>query len=68
MCNYIRYLADRRLNQLGLKALYNIDKNPIPWIDEITSNVELANFFDARVTEYSRGSLSGNWNDAFGDE
>jgi ribonucleoside-diphosphate reductase beta chain len=64
---YIRYLADRRLNQLGLKELYNVNKNPLPWVDEITSNVELANFFDARVTEYSRGSLSGDWGDAFSE-
>jgi ribonucleoside-diphosphate reductase beta chain len=64
---YIRYLADRRLNQLGLDEIYLVEKNPLPWVDELTSNVELANFFEARVTEYSKGSLTGNWDDAFTD-
>lgn len=62
---YIRYLADRRLNQLGLKELFNVSVNPMPWVDEITSNVELANFFEARVTEYSKSSLTGTWEEAF---
>ena len=30
---YIRYIADRRLTQLGLPQLYNIEKNPLPWMD-----------------------------------
>jgi ribonucleoside-diphosphate reductase beta chain len=62
---YIRYLADRRLNQLGFESIYLVEKNPIPWIDEVTSNVEFANFFEARVTEYSKASTTGSWSDAF---
>jgi ribonucleoside-diphosphate reductase beta chain len=62
---YIRYLADRRLNSLGLPSLYNVDNNPLVWVDEITSNVELANFFESRVTEYSKSSMTGTWDEAF---
>lgn len=62
---YIRYLADRRLNQLGLKEVYMIHENPLPWIDEMTGNVEFANFFESRVTEYSRAATTGSWDDAF---
>jgi ribonucleoside-diphosphate reductase beta chain len=62
---YIRYLADRRLNQLGFNSIYLVEKNPLPWIDEVTSNVEFANFFDARVTEYSKSSTTGTWDEAF---
>ncbi len=62
---YIRYLADRRLMQLGLKEIYMIEANPLPWVDEITSNVEFANFFEARVTEYSKAATTGTWDDAF---
>lgn len=58
---YIEYIADRRLIQLGLKANYNIDSNPLPWFDEITNGSNLQNFFEGRVTEYSVSGLTGEW-------
>jgi ribonucleoside-diphosphate reductase beta chain len=64
---YIRYIADRRLMQLGLKEIYLVDKNPLPWVDEIVNGVEHANFFESRVTEYSKAATTGTWEDAFGD-
>src|SRR3546814_3269416 len=33
---YIRYIADRRLGQLGLQPIYRSDKNPLPWLAAIT--------------------------------
>lgn len=63
--DYVRYLADRRLLQLGLKPNYGIKVNPLPWVDYMTAGVEHANFFEARATEYARGS-STNWDDFFG--
>ena len=65
--DYIRYIADRRLGQLGLKAVYNTGKNPLPWMDEIMNGVEHANFFEARATEYSRAATEGTWEEAFAD-
>lgn len=62
---YIRYIADRRLNQLGLKDIYMIDENPLPWLDEILNGVEHTNFFENRVTEYSKASTTGTWEDVF---
>jgi ribonucleoside-diphosphate reductase beta chain len=62
---YIRYIADRRLNQLGLKDIYMIDDNPLPWLDEILNGVEHTNFFENRVTEYSKASTTGTWEDVF---
>lgn len=62
---YIRYIADRRLNQLGLKEIYMIDDNPLPWLDEILNGVEHTNFFENRVTEYSKASTTGTWEDVF---
>jgi ribonucleoside-diphosphate reductase beta chain len=62
---YIRYIADRRLNQLGLKDIYMIDINPLPWLDEILNGVEHTNFFENRVTEYSKASTVGTWEDVF---
>lgn len=62
---YIRYIADRRLNQLGLKDIYMIDNNPLPWLDEILNGVEHTNFFENRVTDYSKASTTGTWEDVF---
>lgn len=58
---YIEYIADRRLIQLGLKANYGVETNPLPWFDEITNGSSLQNFFEGRVTEYSVSGLTGEW-------
>ncbi len=58
---YIRYIADWRLGQLGLPAVYGIKEHPLPWLTEITNGVEHANFFEARSTEYSKGATEGQW-------
>ncbi len=58
---YIRYIADWRLDQLGLPKVYGIDKHPLPWLTEILNGVEHANFFEARATEYSKGATQGDW-------
>ncbi|AUG88379.1 ribonucleoside diphosphate reductase small subunit [Vibrio phage Vp_R1] len=57
--NYIRYIADRRLGQLGFEPIYNIE-NPFPWLSWILSEGH-TNFFEQRVSEYSVGSLKGKW-------
>jgi ribonucleoside-diphosphate reductase beta chain len=62
---YIRYIADRRLNQLGLDAIYHIPRNPLPWLDEMLAAPEHTNFFENRVTEYAKAATQGTWDDAF---
>ena len=62
---YIRYIADRRLNQLGLNPLHHISANPLPWMDEMLNGVEHTNFFENRSTEYSRAATRGSWEEAF---
>jgi len=62
---YIRYIADRRLVQLGLNELYHVQDNPLPWLDDMLNAVEHANFFENRSTEYSRASTQGTWEEAF---
>ena len=62
---YIRFIADRRLQQLGLEPLYQIEKNPLPWLDEMLNAVEHTNFFENRSTEYSRASTEGTWEEAW---
>jgi len=62
---YIRYIADRRLMQLGLQSVYRIEKNPLPWMEEMLNGVEHANFFENRSTEYSKAATRGTWEEAF---
>ena len=60
--------ADRRLTQLGLNPLYHVDRNPLPWLDDMLNAVEHANFFENRSTEYSKASTIGTWEEAFADQ
>ena len=62
---YIRYIADNRLNQLGIDPIYNVGKNPLPYMDEMLNSLEHANFFESRATEYSRAATQGTWDEAF---
>jgi len=52
---YIRYIADRRLEKLGLKKLFPNATNPFPWMSEIIDLRKEKNFFETRVTEYQTG-------------
>ena len=55
---YVQYIADRRLERIGLKAQYR-SKNPFPWMSETIDLGKEKNFFETRVTEYqSSSSLS----------
>jgi ribonucleoside-diphosphate reductase beta chain len=65
MKQYIRYIADMRLQQLGEAPIYNITKNPLPWLVSMLNGVEFGNFFETRVTEYSKGATTGDWDDAY---
>jgi len=63
--DYIRYIGDRRLQQLGLDPEYGIEKNPLPWLDSMLNAVEHTNFFENRATEYSKAATQGSWEEAF---
>lgn len=58
---YIRYTCDYRMQQLGFKAQFGVDKNPLSFVDEITGDGVLSNFFESTVTSYSKDSLVGSW-------
>ncbi len=62
---YVRYIADRRLVQLGLQPIYRLDGNPLPWLDTMLNAVEHTNFFENRATEYSKAATRGTWEEAF---
>lgn len=67
MKQYIRYIADIRLKQLDQEPIYNIGKNPLPWLNTMLNGVEFGNFFETRVTEYSKAATAGSWDDAYED-
>lgn len=63
--HYIRYIADRRLISLGLKGLFKVKKNPLPWVEEMINAPIHTNFFENRATDYAKGALSGTWDDVW---
>ena len=56
---YVQYIADRRLERIGLKAQYG-SKNPFPWMSETIDLGKEKNFFETRVTEY-QSSATLKW-------
>ena len=63
--HYIRYIADRRLISLGLKGVFKVKKNPLPWVEEMINAPTHTNFFENRATDYAKGALSGTWEDVW---
>ena len=63
--DYIRLIGNRRLVQLGLEPIYDVQKNPLTWLDTMLNAVEHMNFFEGRATEYSKASTQGTWAEAF---
>ena len=59
---YIKYLADRRLLQLGLKPIFKQSENPLTWLDWIVSGDSFKNFFEGTVTDYNSYGLTGSMN------
>ena len=53
---YIDYIADRRLEGVGLAPLAAGVKNPLPWLAEMMDIKKEQNFFEGRVTEYQKAS------------
>ena len=63
---YIRYIADRRLISLGMKGVFKVKKNPLPWVEEMINAPTHTNFFENRATDYAKGALSGDWENVWG--
>ena len=58
---YVQFIADRRLERIGLQAVYG-SHNPFQWMGETIDIAKEKNFFETRVTDYqSAGAL--NWDD-----
>ncbi|WP_219097839.1 ribonucleotide-diphosphate reductase subunit beta [Pseudomonas sp. UMAB-40] len=55
MEDYLKFIANRRLSQIGLKEEYPRTTNPFPWMSEIMDLKKEKNFFETRVIEYQTG-------------
>jgi len=65
---YIRYIADRRLISMGLRGIFKVKKNPLPWVEEMINAPTHTNFFENRATDYARGATQGDWSDVWADK
>ncbi|MFO0114663.1 MAG: ribonucleotide-diphosphate reductase subunit beta [Betaproteobacteria bacterium] len=52
---YLRFVANRRAQQIGLEVLYPGATNPFPWMSELIDLKKEKNFFETRVIEYQTG-------------
>ncbi len=52
---YLRFIANRRCQQIGIDLLYPGASNPFPWMAEMIDLKKEKNFFETRVTEYQTG-------------
>jgi ribonucleoside-diphosphate reductase beta chain len=52
---YLRFIANRRAQQIGLDALFPQEENPFPWMSEMIDLKKERNFFETRVIEYQTG-------------
>ncbi len=60
MAEYLRFIANRRLTQIGLEEAFPNASNPFPWMSEIMDLRKEKNFFETRVIEYQTGGAL-NW-------
>jgi len=59
--HYIRYIADRRLISMGMKGIFKIKKNPLPWVESMINAPSHTSFFENHSTDYAKGALLGDW-------
>jgi len=52
---YLRYIANRRCQQIGVESMFPGASNPFPWMSEMTDLKKERNFFETRVIEYQTG-------------
>jgi ribonucleoside-diphosphate reductase beta chain len=53
--SYLRYIANRRCQQIGVEPLFEAADNPFPWMSEMIDLKKERNFFETRVIEYQTG-------------
>ncbi len=57
---YLRYISNRRSQQIGIEPIFAAEDNPFPWMSEMIDLKKERNFFETRVLEYQTGGAL-NW-------
>jgi ribonucleoside-diphosphate reductase beta chain len=65
--DYMCFLANERARKIGIPKLYEIEDNPLEWIDWIVYGVDHSNFIESIVTDYEIAGMKGSWNDVYRD-
>lgn len=60
MKQYIRAICDYRMQQFGFKPEYNVE-NPFEWLEWLTSNSMMENFFETNTAGYSKAAMKGEY-------
>lgn len=58
--DYVKYICDLRMQQLGLKGQFGVNENPLPFIDSLLGHT-MGNFFEITIVEYSKSSMTGEY-------
>ena len=66
MTQYIKFVADRLVRQLGYKNIYNVS-NPFNFMENIALQGK-TNFFESRVSQYKKADLSTSSNFTISDD
>lgn len=64
--DYIKYIANKRLEAMGYGYLYNIKSNPLPELEIMVNAPSHTNFFENTSTDYAGISTTGDWNSIWG--
>ena len=65
VCETLYKIHGNDFKYIGLDPIYDVQKNPLTWLDTMLNAVEHMNFFEGRATEYSKASTQGTWTEAF---
>jgi ribonucleoside-diphosphate reductase beta chain len=55
------YLADYRMQSIGMKPFFNTTTNPFPWLSEIVELPRMSNFFEKKIHEYAVSNLNDDF-------
>lgn len=55
--DYVRYITNSRLIQMGFSPIFSVTRNPLPWANWIIEGIKHTNFFEQRSTDYARGAV-----------
>ncbi len=59
--DYVKYITNKRLLAMGMKDIFEVRENPLPWIDILLSASRVDNFFEKKSSQYVVVGMTGEW-------